>query len=129
MGAPREHIRQVQTGAVNVIYGSTTGLTPARDQLWRAGSPGIDGDLDAPGWFGIAVAVGHFGKGKPADLAIGNPDQSVDAKPRAGVVQAIYGPSSGLTPAGDQLWSRDAPGILGDAVANEGFGTYLGATR
>jgi hypothetical protein len=56
-GAPDEDLRSRDTGAVNVIYGSVTGLGGRRASLWHQGDAGIQG---APGadQFGAALAGG-----------------------------------------------------------------------
>jgi len=59
------------------------------------------------------------------DLAISAPGDSVDGVHGAGVVNVLYGSDGGLTAAGDQLWHRNTPGILGPAHLRAGFGDEL----
>lgn len=44
IGVPFENVGGISGGAVNILYGSTSGLTTAGSQLWTQNSPGI---LDA----------------------------------------------------------------------------------
>ena len=62
-------------GAVNVIYGSPTGLLTTAGpgaQFWHRESPGIRGLLSTDG-FGSVLTAWDFDNGGQADLAIGVP--------------------------------------------------------
>jgi hypothetical protein len=120
VGVPEESVGDVPSGAVNVIYGSATGLTSAGNQHLSQGTPGIEGGLSEHAGFGYRVAVGNFGNSEPADLAIGAPNPTSQGD-LPGVVHAVYGSATGLTPTGNQLWSRDTPGILGHSTGLFGW--------
>jgi hypothetical protein len=120
-----EFIRNVSSGAVNVIYGSAKGLTPAGDQFWTQASPGLQGDSSQSARFGVSVAAGNFGRSRQADLAIGDPGVAVGNAESAGVVHTVYGSATGLTAAGNQLWSLATPNILGEPENFSGFGSNL----
>jgi hypothetical protein len=128
VGVPGESVGSVGgAGAVNVIYGSPAGLSSAGNQLWDQDSPGIEGDPEAGAGFGEAVAAGDFNGDGFADLAVGAPSHDVDGVSDAGEVNVIYGSSAGLTPAGNQLWDQDSPGIAGEAESVDLFGAALTA--
>ena len=56
IGVPFEDVSgQQDAGAVNVLYGSGTGLTFSRDQLWHQSSPGVPGAPEAGDHFGKAL--------------------------------------------------------------------------
>ncbi len=57
-----------------------------------------------------------------ADLATGVPGESIGSISQAGLVQVVYGSSSGLRSTGAQAWSLASPGVAGSPVANERFG-------
>jgi hypothetical protein len=97
-------------GAVNVIYGSASGLTAKGSQLWRQSSPGIKGKAAPEEQFGSALAAGHFAGRVAADLAIGA-RADTDADEVAGAVNVIYGSTRGLTAKGNQLWTKRAKGL------------------
>src|SRR5262249_29243939 len=57
-------------GAVNVIYGSATGLNPTGNQFWFQELPGIAREHSEPGDnFGATLAAGDFNGDGFADLA------------------------------------------------------------
>jgi FG-GAP repeat len=58
-------------GAVNVLYGSATGLTGAGSQLFTQDSSGVPGVAEPGDGFGDALAVGDFDGDGFADLAVG----------------------------------------------------------
>jgi hypothetical protein len=89
----------VDAGAVNVIYGSASGLsaTVRPDQFWSQNTLNVEEDAQANEDFGNALSAGDFNKDGFADLAIGVPTEIVGNVPRAGAVQVIYGSASGLS--------------------------------
>ncbi len=72
IGAPGEDIGAiVDAGAVNVLYGSGSGLTAAGDQLWHQNATGVLGGAEAGDFFGSSLASGDYDGGGFGDLAIG----------------------------------------------------------
>ena len=124
VGVPLEDIGNVRdAGAVNVIYGSATGLTVGggstgvpRNQFWHQNSPGV---LEAAGtddYFGWSLAAGNFNGDDYSDLAIGVPYEDIGDISNAGVVQVLFGSATGLTATDDQSWDmRDL--LVDDASA------------
>ena len=66
-------------GAVNVIYGTASGLDVPDNQQWVQGLGGIGGVAEDFDWFGHSVAVGDFNGDSFDDLAIGVPYEDVGA--------------------------------------------------
>jgi FG-GAP repeat len=59
VGAPFEDLGGVRgAGAVNVLYGSATGLTGGGSQLFTQDSPGVPGAVEDNDLFGGALATG-----------------------------------------------------------------------
>jgi FG-GAP repeat len=124
-----------QAGAVNVIYGSSDGLSAVRlspgngraDQIWTQDSPNIEDNAEAADFFGSALATGDFNKDGFYDLAIGVPWESVGTLWKAGAVNVIYGSTGGLsaTVKSDQLWTQNSVDIVGDAANDDLFGGHL----
>jgi hypothetical protein len=130
VGVPREGVGAVASaGAVNVLYGSSTGLTAAGDQFFRQGSSGVNDAAEANDEFGSSLAAANFGKSSHADLAVGVPFEDVGGVVNAGAVNVLYGSSTGLTATGNQFWHQDSPGVLDAAEANDQFGGSLGPRR
>jgi FG-GAP repeat len=116
-------------GAVNVLYGSPTGLTSDGDQLWWQGVTDIEGDPETDDILSIGLAAGDLGKSRHADLAAGAINADIGGFASAGEVNVIYGSETGLTTSGDQLWTQDSAGILDaadDATGTGGFGDEFG---
>lgn len=98
----------VHGGAVNVIYGSTSGLTPTDDEVWYQGTVGVLGGPEDDDRFGSDLASGDFNGDDFDDLAVGVPAEDVSAE-NAGAVNLIYGSAEGLTEVGDQLLTQGNP--------------------
>jgi hypothetical protein len=123
---PKQHI-----GSMAVLYGSRSGLVVAGNQLFSQDSPGVPGVANGAKveQFGSAVSVGKFGRGGPADVAIGVPFDVLPGKSYVGGVNVLYGSSAGLSASGSQLWNQDSPGILSTANKDEQFGDALAPDR
>jgi hypothetical protein len=140
-----------KAGAVNVIYGSSEGLSATGiaagngrfNQFWTQDSPDIEEDAQSRDYFGISLATGDFNKDSISDLAIGAAFEDIDITGpvyNAGAVNVIYGsyggfsvPHGGLratVPLGgigraDQLWTQDSPDINDEAEVGDTFGMAL----
>lgn len=73
-------------GAVNIIYGSATGLVAEGSEVWHAGTPGIVGDPGLNAEFGAGLATGEFNFGDKADLVIGAPNFPMER----GTIHILY---------------------------------------
>jgi FG-GAP repeat protein len=121
IGTPLEDPRE-DSGAVNVIYGSSTGLTSAGNQVWTQDSPGIGDAREPDDQFGRALVGGDFNHDGAADLAIGVPFEDVSKRKDAGGVNVIYGSPSGLGANGNQFWHQGSTGIPGSPAGGDNFG-------
>jgi hypothetical protein len=102
-------------GAVNILYGSPSGLIARGGQLWKRDSPGVKGRAVRDEHFGSSLAAGHFAGRASADLAIGD----------GGAVNVIYGSRRGLRAKGDQLWTPKSDGLAGRQYLDAAFGRTL----
>jgi hypothetical protein len=131
VGAPREHIGSARfAGAVNVLYGSSAGLTSSGSQFWHQDAAGVVGAAQSEDAFGTSLAAGDFNNNGLADLAIGVPGDKVGALPSgdlAGAVNVLYGSAGGLTGSGSQLFRQGAGGVGGTPEFNDGFGGAVAA--
>jgi hypothetical protein len=129
VGAPFEDLgAKADAGAVNVVYGSATGLV-GRGQVLTQDSPGVAGTAESGDLFGVALARGsffnNFNGDDFADLAIGASGEDVGAKADAGAVNVQYGSATGLPGTGGQLFTQASAGVAGSAEAGDGFGSAL----
>jgi hypothetical protein len=128
IGVPEEAVGSINdAGAVNVIYGTSTGLASTGDRIWHQNTSGIEDAAEAGDRFGSALAAGDFNGNGRDDLAIGVSAEAVGTVNDAGAVNVIYGTSTGLASTGDQIWHQDTSGLdespaeefdfFGDALA------------
>jgi hypothetical protein len=122
VGVPGEDVgTAIDTGGVNVLYGSATGLNATSNQFWDETATGTASDATGD-LFGWAIATGDFNGDGYADLAIGVPGSQVGASPGAGFVSVLYGSPTGLVAAGSQVWHQDVTDIQDVAEAGDVFG-------
>lgn len=126
IGARFEDVRSVRdAGAVNVIYGSVSGLTAAGSQFWHQDRAWIKNIAEDGDRFGTAVSWGDFNGDGSDDLAITVPREDTKSTANAGAAAVIYGSGAGLDSAGNQLWHQDSPGIEGTALGGDMIGSSL----
>lgn len=106
IGAPFANNNQ---GSVTIVYGSGTGLRPARTQEWSQASAGVAGRPEAEDGFGWSLTSGNFGRDEHhafADLAIRVPGEPAGALDTGGALTIIYGGPGGLSPEGSQTLTQ-----------------------
>jgi hypothetical protein len=127
VGVPGEGVGVIESGgAVNVLYGTPTGLTGSGSQLFTQDSPGVGSAAERFDSFGFALATGDFNQDGFADLAVGVPGEDARAVD-AGAVNVLYGTAAGLTGSGSQLFTQDSPGVGSGAEPFDSFGFALAA--
>jgi hypothetical protein len=128
IGVPGEGIGSVtNAGGVNLLYGSTYGLSAAGNQFWSQDSSGVAGVVERADGFGGALAVGDFDSDGRDDLAIGVPGEDVGSTYDAGAVNVLYGSASGLAASGDQIMTRDNPRLGLYVQTGDHYGAALAA--
>jgi hypothetical protein len=105
IGVRDEDMTYTDDGAVNVMYGSSSGITVTGDQLWYQGSTNVEGTTASDDQFGDAVAVGDFNSDGYDDLAVGAPGDHPDTTD-CGAVNVLKGSSSGVTATSDTYWAQ-----------------------
>jgi hypothetical protein len=128
VGVPGEDVgRYTQAGAINVLYGSATGLTGSGSQFFTQDTPGVGSSAEFSDYFGTALSAGDFDGDGFADLAIGAPSESIGSHGAAGAVNVLRGGATGLTGSGSQFFTQDTPGVGGSAEFSDYFGRALSA--
>jgi hypothetical protein len=126
VGVPNEDVSGANdAGAVNVMYGTNSGPTASTDELWHQDSSGVESTPEVDDVFGTALAWGDFDGDGIGDLAIGAPGDGVGAVAGAGIVNVIYGTSSGLSLSVGEMWHQDVAGMQGTAQHHDRFGSAL----
>jgi hypothetical protein len=137
IGVPFESVNSlIEAGAVQVIYGSSSGLSttlPKADQFWTQDSIDIDDTVEAGDSFGFSILAADFNGDGKDDLAIGVPNEDVNLGPapisNAGAVNVIYGSSKGLSATlsrSDQFWTQNSADIENFVQFFDQFGWGLG---
>jgi hypothetical protein len=92
IGVPNEDYPNTvpDSGGVNVLYGTPSGLDSDGSQFWSQDSPGILGSAEAFDYFGYSLTAGDFNGDGHDDLAIGVPEESIGSIPDAGGVNVLY---------------------------------------
>jgi len=116
---------QFRAGAVNVLYGTTAGISAADNQFWVQEDLSPHYSMGAD-YFGQELAAGDFDGDGAADLAVGTPLKDRAGAPDGGAVYVLYGSSpEGLVSTGYQLWDQDSPDVGGIAEQSDAFGSAL----
>jgi hypothetical protein len=128
VGAPLESLGGIPAaGAVNVLYGTPTGLTGSGSQTFTQNSAGVGSIAEEFDLFGFALGAGDFDNDGFADLAVGAPFESIGSIVNAGAVNVLYGTAAGLTGSGSQTFTQNSPGVGSIAEEFDSFGDALGA--
>ncbi|WP_213455506.1 FG-GAP repeat protein [Rhizomonospora bruguierae] len=115
-------------GSVYVIPGGST-VPGAPVSLIDQGDSVVVGSPEADDNFGMQIVTGDFNGDRRADVAIGNPAESIGTKLNAGAVTVLYGqptaPYLGLIPNGTNWITQDTGNLPGSVEAKDYFGAAL----
>jgi hypothetical protein len=127
-------------GAINLLFGSSSGLTGVNSQWFDQDSSGIDGSIEGEtepeDQFGATLITADFGRGAVNDLAIGVPGEGREPSiltcgicrnlDYVGAVDVLYGDGRGyLRYSDDQFWWQASDSIHDSAEDYDHFGTSL----
>ncbi len=131
IGVPNEDVGSIpNAGAVNVIYGSPSGLSATGNQIFTQDTAGIAGVAEAADQFGAVVAAADLNFDGTDDAVIGAIGEDVGSINSAGVVHVIMGFNTGLITFDNIILSApqtNTGGEFGSALlaGNFGEGTEL----
>lgn len=110
-GDPLANLRFGNDGAVQVNYGSSSGITTTGQQVFHRDTPGILGGYDQFNTrFAIATAAGDVNGDGFDDLVIGAPGAR-DTAPGSGAFHILYGSSRGITTTNSSLIGQSFAGV------------------
>jgi hypothetical protein len=129
MGAKGEDVGSVNgAGAVLIAYGSSTGITGARDQLITRNGDGLTVPPTLVELYGAALASGDFNEDGYHDIAIGAPRaRCPNGTDVAGAVVMMLGSAGGIVNTGTRQFRPGVLGVLGSCTDNLAFGRTLAA--
>ncbi len=126
IGVPGEGIGDIgDAGAINVLFGTSLGLSNYGNEFWHQGSRNIRGRAEHNDYFGNTLAIGDFDGDRRDDVAIGVPNNVVSSIEDAGAVNVLYGFRGGLKARDNQIWTENTRGIRGLAELGDNFGEVL----
>ena len=111
-------------GSINILYGSSNGITGSFDQLYTQNTPGIASQEESYDAYGEFLQAGDFDCDGHDDLAIGIPQENISSGVNGGAVNVIYGSSGGLT-ALDDWFHQNTSGVTGSVQTSDNFGASL----
>jgi len=108
-------------GAVQVLYGSLTGLGSVGNQLIR--QPGSVPRRHEK--FGYALGAGHLDEVDVLFELIASAHDDVHGEEGAGAVTVMYGTPDGVSLELVERWTQRTAGVLGKAEPNDAYGRSL----
>ncbi|HET9516691.1 MAG TPA: integrin alpha, partial [Actinoplanes sp.] len=129
IGVPAEDVTVagqpvMDAGAVNVLYGSKTGLkATTTDPVWTQQTKGIAETAEPFDQFGSVLTIGDFGRSAHDDLAVSAPTEASGPKG----VHVVYGTSTGLDAKHSQWWTQASKDMRAEDECCDGFGLSLAA--
>jgi hypothetical protein len=98
IGAPAATVSgKPWAGQVAVVYGTASGLDPARRTVISQNTAGIPGEAERDDEFGDQVAAADLNRDGYSDLVVGAQHEQAGAMQDAGTVAIVWGSASGLS--------------------------------
>lgn len=124
-GAPSARVGRAACGAVAVLRGAGSGISPARAQVISQSTAAVAGICeDGDGW-GHSLAVGDLTPGLRAELVVGAPTESVGALNGGGAYTVLPPSRSGVSGTGSFAVSQNTPHVPGVAELGDSFAASL----
>jgi hypothetical protein len=132
IGVPGEDLLDntaADAGAVHVLLGSHASdeLVTTQDSLFITQNMLPGTSTEAGDRFGWSLTTGRFDDDFRSDLAIGSPGEDVNTVSNAGMVQVLYGSSSGPSLSRVQNWHQNIANIPDTNETRDEFGAAISA--
>lgn len=116
-----------EAGAVLIVYGSSAGLTSARNELFTRSNDGQPEGPETDDRFGDALAAADFTGDGPDDLAVGIRRARCPNDVRGGAVLVLRGQTGvgGLSSVQSRIHFAGVDGVPGTCVDGRAFGEGL----
>lgn len=125
VGVPGEGIGSLDhAGCVDVLNGTSSGLTGTGSVAWDQDSTGVPGTVEIGDEFGAAVLARPLTGGTRADLVIGAPTDDSGGLVNNGSITVLLNTSGGLTGTGSQAFTP--ANLAGGDFPAALFGSALG---
>ncbi len=131
IGVPSQNTTsKSNSGALHIMYGTSSGLSAQDAQMWLQGYNGILGVADNDEYFSAALSSGDYNGDNYDDLAVGVREDATNlnnyaASHGSGGVNIIYGTKDGLSSVGNQWWYQGKDGLSETSEADDHFGHSL----
>ena len=121
-------------GAINVIYGSPTGLSGWDDHYFGQNTSRVAGIAHVDDEFGAAVAVGDIDGDGYDDVVVGSPQEYYWPNARycaryscgqVGAINVLYGSADGVTTTDDHYFAQNSSRVAGRSEVDDRFGAAL----
>lgn len=125
IGSPNDDLFPAENcGAVNVLFGSRSGLTP-QDQEYIFQGATLSQQLGANDNFGAALTAGDYNQDSYVDLAVGVPGEDFDEIAGVGIVHVLSGSPTGLLGTPNFVLRQGLNGIFNSVGYMDSFGNVL----
>ncbi|TAH36004.1 MAG: hypothetical protein EYC70_12210 [Planctomycetota bacterium] len=118
---------RTDSGGVNVMYGTPSGLSAEGSQFWNQDSAGVADGAEDYDYFGTVLSHGDLDGNGIQDLVVGVPNEDYGTIVDAGAVVIIYATVNGLDGANSQVWNEPSFGASTSADPYDYFGCALAA--
>ncbi len=125
IGIPFEAGSALAAGSIQIVYGSTNGLSVATDEVLNQDTAELAATAGAGDLFGYALAAGDVDGDGFTDLAVGAPGKASFSFLEAGAVYILSGSASG--PAGAAFWQQGDGGTVDETEGGDFNGAALAA--